>query len=322
MSDNDVEQSLLFKIAQAYYLEGVTQEEIGRRFGLSRIKVSRLLKKAREQHLVQITIAAPSGSLAEAEQQLANHLGLDELVIADIHTFDGPAVTRALGAAAAPVLLRHLDGRATLAVSAGSTLSAVVDALPRRMWPQVTVVQMLGGVGRAEAETQGADIVRRLAATLGARPQMLASPGIVASRQVRDALLSDPQVFDTLSLAAAAQVALVGIGIPTQTSSRLGQGTILTAADLDELAAHHAVGDIALRYFDGEGRPVHTGLDQRIIGLEHEQIRRIPCVIAVAGGMAKLAAIRAVLKGHLANVLVTDIYVARRILEEVERGQL
>ncbi|MEN6479483.1 MAG: sugar-binding transcriptional regulator [Anaerolineales bacterium] len=322
MSDNDVEQSLLFKVAQAYYLEGATQEEIGRRFGLSRIKVSRLLKRARDEHVVQITVAAPSGSLAEAEQQLANHLGLDELVIADINAFDGPTVTRALGAAAAPVLLRHLDGRATLAVSAGSALSAVVDALPRRVWPQVTVVQMLGGVGRADAETQGADIVRRLAATLGARPQMLASPGIVATRQVRDALLSDPQVFDTLSRAAGAQVALVGIGIPAQTSSRLGQGAILTAADVDELAAHHAVGDIALRFFDGDGQLVHTSLDQRIIGLEHEQIRRIPCVIAVAGGMAKLAAIRAVLKGHLANVLVTDVYVARRILEEVERGQL
>jgi len=58
------------------------------------------------------------------------------------------------------------------------------------------------------------------------------------------------------------------------------------------------------------------------VGLEFEQIRQIPCTIGVAGGMAKLAAIRGALKGRLLNVLVTDVYVARRILEEVERGQL
>lgn len=322
MPQSDDEHSFLYKVAQAYYLEGATQDEVGRRFGISRIKVSRLLKKAREQQVVQITVSAPSDSLAEVELQLANHLGLDELVIAAPSTFDGAAVVGALGEAAAPVLLRHLGEKGTLAVSWGTTLSAVADALPRRVMPQVTVVQMLGGLGRPEAETHGAEITRRLASALGGRPRMLASPGIVASREVRDALLSDPQVYDTLALAASAQVALVGVGIPSDASVTLREGAILSRADLAELNARRAVGDISLRYFDVAGKPVDTSLDARIIGLEREQIGRIPRVIAVAGGMFKVAAIRAALKGHLMNVLVTDVFVARRLLEEVERGQL
>ena len=322
MPELDDEHSFLFKIAQAYYNEGATQEEVAQRFGVSRVKVSRMLKKAREQQVVQITVSAPSDSLAEVELQLANHLGLDELVIAAPGTFDGAAVVSALGEATAPVLLRHLGDKSTLAVSWGTTLSAVAEALPRRAMPQVTVVQMLGGLGRPEAETHGAEITRKVALALGGRPRMLASPGIVSSREVRDALLSDPQVYDTLALAASAQVALVGIGIPSDASVTLREGAILSRGDLAELNACHAVGDISLRYFDAAGEPVDTSLNERIVGLEREQIQRIPRVIAVAGGMFKVAAIRAALKGHLMDVLVTDVFVARRLLEEVERGQL
>ncbi len=322
LDDQESEQGLLFKVAQAYYLEGATQAEVGRRFGLSRIKVSRLLKKARDEKMVQIAITPPPGSLAAAEQQLANHLGLHELVIADLDVLDGGAVLAALGAAAAPVLLRHLGERTTLAISWGATLAALVAAMPRRALPQATVVQMLGGLGRVESEAQGADIARRLAASLGARCRMLASPGIVASKEIRDALVSDPQIYDTLALAASAQVALVGIGVPSRHSATLREGAILSSTDLEELNRRGAVGDIALRHFDAGGRPVSAGLNTRIVGLEFEQIRQIPCTIGVAGGMAKLAAIRGALKGRLLNVLVTDVYVARRILEEVERGQL
>lgn len=157
MPELDDEHSFLFKIAQAYYNEGATQEEVAQRFGVSRVKVSRMLKKAREQQVVQITVSAPSDSLAEVELQLANHLGLDELVIAAPGTFDGAAVVSALGEATAPVLLRHLGDKSTLAVSWGTTLSAVAEALPRRAMPQVTVVQMLGGLGLA----RGRDAWRR-----------------------------------------------------------------------------------------------------------------------------------------------------------------
>ncbi len=115
---------------------------------------------------------------------------------------------------------------------------------------------------------------------------------------------------------------MVGVGVPTQFSFAARQGGVLSTRDLSELSNLGAVGDISLRYFDAHGRAVVSSLDGRIIGLEREQIRRIPCVIGVAGGMAKLAAVRGALRGHLLNVLVTDIYVARRINEEVERGQL
>jgi DNA-binding transcriptional regulator LsrR (DeoR family) len=73
----DVETTkLLYRIARAYYENDLTQEQIGKRFGLSRIKVSRLLRRAREEGIVQITVVSPLASHADLEGQLEARYGL------------------------------------------------------------------------------------------------------------------------------------------------------------------------------------------------------------------------------------------------------
>jgi DNA-binding transcriptional regulator LsrR (DeoR family) len=61
-------KKLLYKIAKAYYEENLTQEEIGKLFGLSRIKVSRLLQQARDERIVHITLVPPTDSNVELER--------------------------------------------------------------------------------------------------------------------------------------------------------------------------------------------------------------------------------------------------------------
>ena len=68
VSDPD-SRKLLYKIAKAYYDDGLTQQQIGARLGLSRIKVSRLLRAARAERVVQISIAPPQESNAGATTQ-------------------------------------------------------------------------------------------------------------------------------------------------------------------------------------------------------------------------------------------------------------
>jgi DNA-binding transcriptional regulator LsrR (DeoR family) len=186
-------------------------------------------------------------------------------------------------------------------------------------WPDMKVVQIMGGVGRPEAEVHGTDIVRRLAQTFGARPRLLPAPGVVSSKMVRDALLGDPQVSDTLSLAARADIALVGIGVPVPDSVVMQAGAILEE-EVEQLRAQKAVGDIALRFFDGGGRPIQNELNDRIIGLDLDQIKRIPRVVGVAGGAEKFEVIRAALRGRFVNVLVTDDRIATRLLEDAEQS--
>jgi DNA-binding transcriptional regulator LsrR (DeoR family) len=119
-----------------------------------------------------------------------------------------------------------------------------------------------------------------------------------------------------LALAARADVAVVGLGVPLPGSVLLRDGTITDESELERLRASGAVGDIGLRYIDAYGRPVDVEIQERVIGLTIEQIRDIPRVIGVAGGEAKIEVIRAALRGQILDVLVTGQATARVLLAE------
>lgn len=310
-------KKLLYKLAKAYYEDQLTQGQIGKRFGLSRIKVSRLLQQARDEKIIQITITPPPNSNAELERELEARYGLDEVVIVSPPGYDNLTIVQEIGPAAADCLFRSLQDSEVLGLSWGTTLLATVNALPVQNWPHMKVVQMLGGLGRPESETYGADLVVQIAQAFGAKPRMIPAPGIVSSKLVRDALLTDPQISDTLALVAKADVALVGIGKPIPGSVVMESG-ILTEKEFEQLQACGAVGDIALRFFDANGQAIDHEINDRIIGLDLAQIKRIPRVIGAAGGADKFEVIRAALRGKLISVLATDDKTAIRLLEDID----
>ena len=206
------DERLLYRIARAYYEDNLTQQEIAGRFGLSRVKVSRLLGRAREAGIVQISITAPPSSDADLERRIESQYGLKEAVVIKAPAGDSHDVVAELGPAVATYLTRCLQGNETVAVSWGSTLLSIVDCLPALVMPDVRIVQMIGVLGEVEARVHGAELTRRMAQALGARPRLLHAPGIVKDSIVRDALVNDPQVSGTLALAAKADIAVVGIG--------------------------------------------------------------------------------------------------------------
>ncbi|HRA67589.1 MAG TPA: sugar-binding domain-containing protein [Caldilinea sp.] len=272
------------------------------------------MQLARQSRVVQITILPPADSFGDVERELEKAYGLDEVVVVQ-YSDDAEDIVTQLGVAAAGYLARSLSDQQVLDLSWGTTLLAVIDALASQSLPDLRVVQMLGGLGRLESETYGADLTMRMAQTLGARMRLLPSPGIVASKLVRDALLQDVNIAETLALAARADLALVGIGAPMSDSVIVEAG-ILNTAELAELKAMGAVGDIALRFFDAEGRAIDHAINDRIIGLDLAQIRRIPRVIGVAGGDGKYEVIRGAVRGRLVDVLITDEMTATRLLQE------
>jgi DNA-binding transcriptional regulator LsrR (DeoR family) len=315
MAVSSEQHRLLYRIAQAYYVDGLTQKEIANRFGLSRPKVSRLLQRGRDNGIINISLVPPPNGLADLERGLERRFGLQEVVVLPVSDpAHHPTVVRELGPAAAECLMRCILGNEVIATAWGTSILAMTDALPYRSWPGVTVVQLLGGLGPAETLEHSAELTQRLARKLGAKLRLLPAPGIVATREMADALKSDTQIAAALKLGAEADVALVGLGVPTVDSIVLRTATILTPSDLDRLQELGAVGDIALRYLDKDGNSLGLEIDERIIGLTIEQIRNIPRVIGIAGGIAKHKMIRAALHGNILNVLITDLSAATALL--------
>lgn len=310
---------LMYKISKAYYEDGQTQQQIAQRFGLSRIKVSRLLQRSRDEKIVQITINPIQGSNADLERGIEQTYGLKEAVVVTCAADDEDTIVSNLGTIAAQTLIQCLQGKETVGICWGRSLLSVVDALPKVYLPEIRVVQLVGGLGELDARTHGVELARRMAETFGARLRLLHAPGLVKNKAVRDALVTDPQVADTLALAHKVDVAMVGIGT-LATASTLTKAQVLTDEEKADLKARGAMGDIAMRFFDTQGRAVKAKVDKRTIGTELEDIQKIPRVIGVAGGKGKSEVIRAVLKGGLVDVLVTDQYTADTLTKKGDRN--
>lgn len=309
---------LLYKVAKAYYEDNLTQQQIGGRFGLSRVKVSRMLGRARSRGVVRISVHPPEASNADLEREIEAKYALKEAIVVTPSARDAHTIATELGAVAARHLLRCLQGDEVVAMSWGSTLLAVVDSLPAARFPDIRVVQIIGGLGELEANVHGAELARRMAQALGARPRLLQAPGIVKNRSVRDALVNDPQVAGTLKLAAEAKIALVGLGELRKGSTLFGT-EVLAPSQIQELKGAGAVGDVALRFFDRGGAKVSSKIDTQMVGLDLDSLKAIPRVIGVAGGRRKFEVIRAALLGKLIGVLITDCYMAQDLLRDLEK---
>jgi DNA-binding transcriptional regulator LsrR (DeoR family) len=219
-----------------------------------------------------------------------------------------------VGNAAAGYFARITQEGQTVALSWGKSLLAFVNALEPVAVADVRVVQMLGGLGDSEADVHGAELARRMAQRLGTKPRLLQAPGVVSSREVRDALIADMQIAETLDAARKSNIALLGIG--TLDDGSLLRGTsIISSTELDALSRAGAVGDVALRFFNAEGKSIPSGTDDRGIGLSLDEIRRISRRVAIAWGSRKVAAIRGALLGGLVSTLITDTDAAKGLLE-------
>jgi len=86
---------------------------------------------------------------------------------------------------------------------------------------------------------------------------------------------------------------------------------------LDELRQQGVVGDLCAHMFDADGRFVEHELTGRTLSIPIEQLRRIPCVVAVAGGVSKAESLLGAVRTGVPRVLITDQLTAEQLLELV-----
>ncbi|HEX9108540.1 MAG TPA: sugar-binding domain-containing protein, partial [Longimicrobiales bacterium] len=144
---------LLSKVSSLYYQRAQTQQEIADRLHLSRPKVSRLLQEALDLGIVQITVTPPQGLHVELEARLEEWYRLTEAQVVHVEP-EQPRelLVRHLGAAAAAYLARTVQPGETIGMAWGSTLAAMVQATSPMRVEGLRVVQVLGGIGPADAD--------------------------------------------------------------------------------------------------------------------------------------------------------------------------
>lgn len=317
---NSDEFELLARLAHRYYVDGRTQEEIGREFALSRPKVQRLLERARWTGVVDIRIEAPPWLNLDLEAQLREAFRLSDVIVSPART-DPQSQREAVARSAAQYLERRLDDGAIVAVGHGRDTGEVPRFFRPRRRLACTFVSAMGGSPRVDAPTNPNEISQALAEKCGGRAESLYAPAYVESAEMRDRLLEQEAIAHTLGVAARASVALVGIG-GTDDACTMVRSGCLSTDEIARLRSQGAVGDVLGNYVDAEGKVIASPHSSRLVALSIDELWRIETVVAVVSEVEKPNAIFGILRAGVVDVLIVDEGNARTVLERARQAGL
>jgi len=305
---------LLLEAARLYYEHHLNQSQIAAKLEISRPGVSRILQEARDAGIVKIQIIDPNAHGTRLEAALRKKYGLQDVVVVPSDKDDAVIKSR-MGSVLINLLDQMLIENITLGVSWGSTLQAATKHLKPRAIKNMTVVQLNGGVSKAELDTHATEIAGRMGENYSAIPYLMPLPAIVDTPELKQAIISDRHIAKTLKLAQEADISIFTIGA-------FGSKSVLVQADYFEedevrsLIQQGAVADICSRLIKADGSICSPELNARTIGIELDELKTKHHSIAIAGGSDKAQAIKAGLAGGYFTSLVTDEDVAKILLDE------
>jgi DNA-binding transcriptional regulator LsrR (DeoR family) len=298
------------RAAWLYFMEGLTQAEIARRLGTTRLRINRILVDARRNGLVGITLNAELASCVALEQQMIRDFKLKAAVVVPTPE-DEEQIPVILGRAAADFVSRYLENHHVrgLGIGWGRTLREMIRHMRAGRYPELWVNSMMGGLTHG-LEFNTFDIASELAGRLHSQCQYLVAPIYAGSPKSRDTIMAQDVFREALRRIETNDLAVLSIGDVTR-RSMLIRYALPDDVGIKELRAAGAVCDIIAQFIDERGRPIDHELNRRAIALPLRDLARIPTVVFAAGGRHKIHAIAAALRAGFGSVFVCDEATAR-----------
>ena len=303
---SDVQQ--LIQASRLYYELGETQSRVAELLGVTRPQVSRLLKRARAEGVVEIRIVDQAATESPAGEELRRRFGLAAVNLAPPLVGPEEVSRRMIGRLAADVLRGAIRDGAVVGIGEGASISAVADSIAAEEPLHETGATVLPLCGGYWFGGPAREPFRRVADGIGGVPLGLLAPGLVDDHATKIALCAHAGVRRIIDLWDRLEVAAFGIGGPVWSAAALGPDIT------DDLERSGAVGEVLVSPFDLDGRFVCEALRERTIAFDARELDRVPIRIGVAGGPSKVRPILGALRGGMLTVLVTDQPTAEAVL--------
>jgi lsr operon transcriptional repressor len=302
----------LVRIAWLYYMENLTQAEIAERLNMSRIKITRYLKQARDKGIVQINIQSNNSSVLELESALSNRYNLKDVKVV-MSAEPRQTLQRLLAKGASEWLVPRLESGITIGLGLSRTLSYMPEFFRPKRKILCDFTDIIGGVTGPASTMISLNITSQMAEICGGRPFRLLAPSVVSSKQAYEIILSEPVLNEVFQKAHNCDILFQSCG-GVDLDALLYENKSLAPETLKVLSDNGAVGDILGHFLDIEGNPVKVPYDELIISISLEALQKVHLGVLVAGGLEKARTIHAALKAKYFNVLITDENTAREVL--------
>ncbi len=298
---------LLTEISVAYYQDGSTQEEISKKFGISRVKVGRLLKKAREEGIVEISVKYHPVFSTKIEQQLIERFNIKRALISLDQPNEADQRSQVAGMVSGYLSSSLKDGM-VVAVGQGRNISAVAHHVGVTSKRDCKFVCGIGGIHPRGGMFNADHICRQFAKKYGGTSETLYVPAYVENKEQKRVFMQNGTVKQTLDLARKADVALIGVGDMSENSYMVDLGWFTAQEVIEARIKQGVIGDIAgYDFFDVDGRTANTVMSDRVIGISIDEYRNIPEVVAIASESSKPLALLGALRTGVIDVLATNV---------------
>jgi DNA-binding transcriptional regulator LsrR (DeoR family) len=299
-------------VARRFYVDGRSKLEIAEEFGVSRFKVARLLEQALARGIVRIEVGVPAQIDAELSERVRGAYQLRHAIVVDTPEHPETDLRAHLARVAAGLLTETVTEGDILGLGYGRTITAMTESLSRLA--RCTIVQLSGALLGVNVQENTIELVRRVATVSGGPAFPIYTPQVLPDFATAEALRRQPQVAEAQRRWTQLTKAMVAIGSWDPPHSQLY--VALSQREREQLRAEGACAELCANLLDANGQPVATDFTDRCITITTSQLRTVDEVIAVGGGHDKVAAFRAVLKGGYATSLITDVIVARALLDQ------
>ncbi len=298
-------EKLILKTARLYYIEGLTQQKIADKLNISRTKVSRYLNIAREEKVVEIKInSSVKEDYSELEYKVEKKFKIKECSV--VPSFEKrEEVFKMMADPLNNLLKRILVNGSYLGIGWGSSLKEVSDYINVNGKSDIKIVPIIGGLGKIGTGIHTNSVAKNIADRLGSISYMIHSPAVLDSKEIKEIVEKDSNTREIIKLSEKIETALVGIGDigPDSTLIKTGSFNMEEFKYLERLGV---VGDVNLIFINEKGEHVPNEIDERIVRIAPDRLKKVKNVIGVAFGRKKVKVIEGALKSGLINILFTD----------------
>jgi len=312
------EHQLIIDASVLYYLEGQTQSEIAKELYLSRPKVSRLLKKARDLQIVDITINYQNDAFERLQGEVRRKFNVPNVIIVKTLT-NKKDTLREVGKAAAKELSMYLHDNMTLGISWGNHVRMTSSYLKKHAYTNMQVVELFGAISYDLNQTDMLSIGRSISSKLNGKLYPLPSPIYIQDPIARKAIIETPLIRNTLTRIEECDLILTGIGTVDSESLQTLWDSYIALDMKDQIISNGGVGFILAHFFDRNGEFLDIDVNDSVIGIRTETIIKKK-IFAIASGKLKAKAILATLKGGLVQTIVSDEETLRSVLEMADKS--
>lgn len=309
--------NLRSRIAWMYYVEELTQSQIATHLNLGRITVQRLLAEARNRNEISINVKTTDSEIVARERAMEQAFGIDRCIVAPLSDSNADASTP-IAAALGQYVSDNLTDGMSVGVGWGRTLCGSITYTNGRTLKDFSVVSLLGGISEAR-RFNPAEFAWQLAECFQGEGFLIPAPAIVDSATTRTALVENCGLNSIFQMAGEVDMALLSVGSaePSSTAYRVGY---LSDSERQSFTDSGAVGDLLFHFYDIDGRLIDHEINDRIVSVDIESLKNVPVKVLASGGTGKLQSMIGALALIKPQVLVTDEFTARDLLEHRQQA--